>query len=100
MSLQEHYPDSVLDVGSGVTLRFTQRSGEVGYCGAILEHPAVPGGPHDADGRCSGAIWFKGYGQGHPEWTIEGEQPLTCSPSFLCHCGFHGFIRNGQWVQA
>ena len=33
-------------------------------------------------------------------WTLESKEPLTLSPSFLCHCGHHGFIRNGTWVKA
>lgn len=33
-------------------------------------------------------------------WTMEAKEPLTLSPSFLCHCGHHGFIRNGTWIGA
>jgi hypothetical protein len=33
-------------------------------------------------------------------WTVESWEPLTCSPSLLCHCGDHGFIRGGKWVRA
>ena len=35
----------------------------------------------------------------HPYDTVEWE-PLTISPSVLCQCGDHGFIRNGKWVVA
>jgi hypothetical protein len=33
-------------------------------------------------------------------WTLESREPLTLSPSFLCHCGHHGWICNGTWVAA
>lgn len=31
------------------------------------------------------------------KWTVESYEPLTLSPSLLCNCGHHGFIRNGRW---
>jgi hypothetical protein len=33
-------------------------------------------------------------------WTVESWEPLTVSPSLLCGCGDHGFIRGGKWVRA
>lgn len=54
---------------------------------------------------CEGSIWFdcpqvrEGW-PGKPVWTVESWEPLTCSPSFLCHCGDHGFIKGGKWVRA
>lgn len=33
-------------------------------------------------------------------WTVESWDPLTLSPSVLCSCGDHGFIREGRWVRA
>lgn len=33
-------------------------------------------------------------------WTVESWEPLTLSPSLLCSCGDHGFIREGRWVRA
>jgi hypothetical protein len=35
-----------------------------------------------------------------PKWTVESWEPLTISPSVLCSCGDHGFIREGRWVRA
>jgi hypothetical protein len=35
-----------------------------------------------------------------PFWTVESWDPLTLSPSLLCACGDHGFIREGKWVAA
>lgn len=32
-------------------------------------------------------------------WTVQQADPLTVTPSILCHsCGCHGFITNGRWV--
>lgn len=33
-------------------------------------------------------------------WTVENWDPLTLSPSVLCSCGDHGWIREGRWVRA
>lgn len=33
-------------------------------------------------------------------WQVESLDPLTISPSVLCSCGHHGFIRNGRWESA
>lgn len=32
-----------------------------------------------------------------PKWEVISRDPLTLSPSLLCNCGNHGFIRNGRW---
>lgn len=63
------------------------------------ERADVPGEWHD------GGIPFE-----HPElgdifgsratWKVESWEPLTLSPSILCECGVHGYIRNGLWVPA
>jgi hypothetical protein len=51
-------------------------------------------------GLCYGAINFVAF-DGHPVWTVDSWDPLSCSPSFACHCGTcHGFIRDGAWVSA
>jgi hypothetical protein len=58
------------------------------------------------DGKmCEASIWFdcpqtRRCLAHHPLWTVESWEPLTCSPSFVCHCGDHGFIRSGKWVPA
>lgn len=33
-------------------------------------------------------------------WAVESMDPLSVSPSLLCDCGDHGFIRGGKWVPA
>ena len=62
--------------------------------GLIVHEKA--GMPH---GYCGGSITFdEGYGP--PVWTVESWSPMTLRPSLLCHCGDHGWIRNGLWVRA
>lgn len=34
------------------------------------------------------------------KWQVECLDPVTLSPSLLCPCGHHGFIRQGRWVPA
>lgn len=100
-----------IDLGSGHTLRFfawapdrdlnPQYEGlaDVERAGAIIDHPAPDGS------TCSGAVTFDSptmralYPEG-PLWTVEQDEPLTLSPSVLCSCGDHGFVRDGKWVAA
>lgn len=110
-----------IDLGHGHTLRFTSWSPDralnpqyaevldVERWGAIVGHPV---GPHpivataQSSGYCEGAITFDGPVQrqvsepNRPMWTVESWEPLTLSPSLLCACGDHGFIRDGRWVPA
>jgi hypothetical protein len=113
-------PPVDLDLGDGHTLRYTswhpdrdlnpQHAGipDVDRWGAIVGHPT---GPHpivadaQSSGYCEGAITFDGDVQRQvdprsPKWTVESWEPLTLSPSLLCACGDHGFIRDGRWVRA
>ncbi len=55
--------------------------------------------------QCEGSIWFdceqtRQVFSSRPRWTVSCWEPLTCTPSFLCHCGDHGFIRDGKWEKA
>lgn len=34
------------------------------------------------------------------KWQVESWEPLTVSPSLLCNCGDHGFVRSGRWEPA
>lgn len=70
--------------------------------GAIIEH--LSGGQdHKPKGSyCAGGIsWVPGWRLQNP-WTLDGaaDEHLTVSPSVLCSCGDHGFIRDGKWVKA
>lgn len=66
---------------------------------AMIRHTTSAGEP------CMGAITFEGevarrIEPGKPVWSVESWEPLTVSPSLLCSCGDHGFIRDGRWVRA
>jgi len=102
-----------IDLGDGVTLRFTfwapdralnpQYDGipDVERYGAIIDHPNLKTGE-----TCSAAITFAGDVQKRiapnaTTWDVQSWDPLTLSPSLLCRqCGDHGFIRSGRWVRA
>lgn len=53
---------------------------------------------------CLGSITFDSAPEpvkgGQATWTVDSWDPLTVSPSLLCICGDHGFIREGRWVRA
>ena len=70
------------------------------HYGAIVRHKA-----NTETGWCEGSITFdteltRQMKTPHPFWKVESWEPLTCSPSLLCGCGDHGFIRGGKWVRA
>lgn len=46
-----------------------------------------------------GLVAFTNRGASHGHELISTD-PLTISPSLLCRCGDHGFIRDGKWVAA
>ncbi len=102
MSLaSEHYD---LDLGNGHWLTFTwygtAKDGSGGEkIGGIITHE-MPNGK-----MCEGSLWFdvqhvRDHWPNKPRWIVSSWEPLTCAPSFLCHCGDHGFIRDGKWVVA
>ena len=54
---------------------------------------------------CIGGIWFDipevaAKHNAHAVWQVNSWLPLDVSPSLLCSCGDHGFIREGKWVRA
>lgn len=41
------------------------------------------------------------FGPQHAAHTMVSEDPLTLTPSIICHqCGLHGWIRDGRWEAA
>lgn len=103
----------VLDLGHGHTLRWAAFNPDLrlnpqyehlrdqlpARTSAIIAHE-LPGG-----GQCEGMITFdtpvsRAAFPNGPFWQVESWEPLSLSPSLLCHCGDHGFIRDGQWVVA
>lgn len=110
----------IIDLGSDHTLRWIGWSPDralnpqyadvpdIEKAVGIIRHPVRPDDDqafcHER-GYCEGAI--------HPDtpetrqilkpdalWQVESWEPLTLSPSLLCHCSDHGFIRDGRWVSA
>lgn len=62
----------------------------------VLEHLTPQGTPHE------GCITFDSLtsqlvSPGVPKWQVSSWEPLTCTPSVLCSCGWHGFITDGKW---
>lgn len=54
---------------------------------------------------CAGFVTFAGQVQREVSphqvtWDVQCWDPLTITPSVLCSCGDHGFIREGRWVPA
>jgi uncharacterized protein DUF6527 len=89
-----------LDLGDGHWLRWSTYKDE--RCGGIITHTS----DKTETGWCEGAFTIRGtqWNKEEPKrasWEMSGtfEAP-TLSPSFLCHCGDHGFIRDGRWVKA
>lgn len=106
------------DLGSGHSLRYIHWSPDrelnpqyegipdVEKYMALVRHDLQPDDKYCKDqGYCEAGITFAGEVQrridaDRPSWTVESWDPLTVSPSLLCHCGDHGFIREGKWVVA
>jgi len=65
---------------------------------AIVRHTKPDGD------QCEGMITFDSPVARELErgemWNVASWDPLTLSPSLLCHCGDHGFIVDGRWVPA
>lgn len=65
--------------------------------GATIEHPNM----QNPEQKHMGGLIFHGEVQDkispYAKWDVESWEPLTISPSVLCSCGDHGFVRNGRW---
>lgn len=85
------------DIGHDVRIMFTVRQAGGPRIGLIESHRAP-------DGReCGGTVTFdvpEAEGLRGPRWSVEQWDPLTISPSVLCSCGNHGWIRGGRWCPA
>lgn len=85
------YPDRELNPGLGDVP-------DVEKWGLTIYHK----NPSGSD--CAGFVTLDGEVQRRMEpnrtnrWTVESWDPLTLSPSVLCSCGDHGFIRGGRWI--
>ena len=85
-----------LDDDHAVTWTFDK--GEDEPCGGLIWHRTENDVTSATPGWCVGGFFYRGNHT--PLWTLENKDPLTLSPSILCGCGHHGFIREGKWVQA
>lgn len=47
-----------------------------------------------------GAVLINGRGSSRLGHDLVSINPLTFSPSWLCDCGDHGWVRDGKWVPA
>jgi len=102
-----------LDLGDGHWLKWFRWAPDRSIESNALRYAGVPdcekfgaSVPHRrVDGSlCDGFVTIDGEVQsvvhpGAPKWRVESWDPLTLSPSLLCHCGDHGFIRGGKWVR-
>jgi hypothetical protein len=95
-----------IDLGDGHTIRLLELHGHEGqgYCGAIVRHEIAVSDAYPL-GFDEGAIHFDNdVGRlacpSGPWWHADSWEPLSLSPSLLCTCGDHGFIREGKWVRA
>lgn len=95
-----------IDLGGGHRFTRFSRHGdpEDTWAGIIVYHPLHPDDQVCAwRGECSGAVTFElpvSAAEAGPKWEVVKLDPLTLSPSLACHCGDHGFIREGRWVAA
>lgn len=102
-----NYGTYTVDLGQGVGIRWTTWEEEI--VGGILSHPKLDG----PNGRCEGAFFIRGnkfHAESHrlsenekhdPQWDFNGDfDKPNLTPSFLCHCKFHGFVTDGKWRSA
>jgi len=93
-------PEDLVDLGDShsIQLRRFPGSPQDGYIGGEVNH-LTPKGE-----QCQGWIPFDVPSNAtlRPDrkWQVISWEPLTLSPSLLCACGDHGFIREGKWVPA
>jgi len=89
-----------LDLGDSHWLDWSRYEGERG--GGMITHTT----DKTESGFCYGSFTIRGskWNIAEPKyasWEFNGSFDVpTLSPSFLCHCGDHGFIREGKWVRA
>jgi hypothetical protein len=87
-----------IDIGGDHVLVLRTPDGEDHPVGMDVHHLTPAGKP------CGGWIAFDvPYHDWLPpegKWQVEAWDPITLSPSLLCGCGDHGFVRQGAWIPA
>lgn len=95
-------PDLWLDEDNAV--EFIRWKDESDPYGARWWHRCGPNkpAPRTTSGWCMGGFQWRKPSEilTGPVWDLLSADPLTISPSLLCSCGAHGFIREGKWAPA
>ena len=86
VELPDWFKDGAIDIGNDHYMQWWPMKE-----GAYIIHPHKK----DAATRCMSGFNLRPGG-----WKLESADPVTVSPSLLCSCGDHGFIREGKWVPA
>jgi hypothetical protein len=105
-----HVSAEVIDLGHGHTIQmavwdpdldlnpqYAHLAGQFpATVSAIIRHKMSDG--EDCEGVITFDVPVAHECSDGPFWQVESWEPLTLSPSLLCHCGDHGFIKQGRWV--
>lgn len=96
IDLELERPDK--DIGHRVNLRWL-RDDDGKIEGALLWHDGGQNSPNIEAFPREPARVMLGSEQVSPnQWGWNGsEESPTFTPSVLCGCGWHGFVRNGKW---
>lgn len=86
------------DIGDGHEISFVFYKDDQ-RAGMNVRHKTPAGEPCEGFITFEGSAWAKEFSNA-VTWKVENWDPLTISPSLLCRCGDHGWIREGKWVRA
>jgi hypothetical protein len=90
----------LIDLGDDHQARIVPFGGDPNS-GIDYYHKTPEGKPCGGFITITGSAWAKEFSPGSiVTWELVSADPLTLSPSLLCECGDHGFIREGKWVPA
>jgi len=95
-SLDQPNGHTECDLSNDVSIRWIFNRDQTAIVAASVCHKTT-------QGECCGYIALRGHPnpEGVDTWEFDGNYELpTLSPSVLCKCGFHGFIRGGIWESA
>lgn len=87
-----------IDIGDDHQVRFVTYKDDA-HAGLNVRHKKPDGSPCEGFITFAGSAWANEF-EKPVVWQVQSWEPLTCSQSLLCHCGDHGFIRDGKWVRA
>ena len=87
-----------VDIGHEHFISFTTYKDDP-RSGLRVRHRRPDGSPCEGFITFEGSAWAKEFHK-PVVWQVQNFEPFTCSPSLLCGCGDHGFIRAGKWIPA